>query len=570
MNKLQTIKPTKSFLVLSLLGINRFASNTDNVIKEEIVLETSPDALISKDIYFSHLKEQKSFENDLLDLDIQKLEKLKKKESLSFEIDRIQKTNDINNLITKENQIKNKKLDLEYKKLEKETDYVDKYPNEALGFKITEDALVQNLIKAKIEEEKSGKSIAENNNAKLLVFQENLQSFNEIKNINNTDITTLFLELFKELKGENNVDVTSNITEKITLLLNDFDAQINKLMFKIENGVFSKEFLILSKNILTIKTEINDINIKNSTKTLTTLEIKDYEIILNKLIDNNKKVLNQVILDNKNIISNFSEKNITIEESVENIQNNKDNYAELPKKVQEEMYVFDKKIDNLKEAINVIGTPQKELLKQLLLILEIDYNGLSDEQLRNILLNDLKETYKTKFKTLVSYEVQKEEEIANRKVKAEQEEMRAKEEEENRKQIALQLEAKAQYHATIVKESNYLKENFKIIKFVNNEVVIKNFENGQVFRKQKGNALSGWEIKDIDVRNSQILLVKDEYKIIIGIQSLDMEDYNKRMEAWQETGNGGAPKQSTAPKETKARPVKESSEQVTEVNTSHP
>lgn len=561
-------KIKSSVVVLSLLGVNSLLSaNQNNVVREEVVLETSPDALISKDIYFSHLKEQKAFENDLLDLDIQKLEKQKKKESLSFEIDRIQKTNDINNLITKENQIKNKKLDLEYKKLEKESEYVEKYPSEALGFKITEDALVQNLIKAKIEEEKSGKSIAENNNSKLLVFQENLQYFNEIKNINNNDVTTLILELFKELKNENNIDVTSNIIEKIVVLLNDFDTQINKLMFKIENGVFSKDFLLLSKNLLSIKTELNDLNIKNSSNILTDLEIKDIETILNRLVNDNKKLLNQVILDNKNIISNFSEKNITIEETVENIQNKKDNYSELPKKIQEQMFGFDKKIDNLKEAINVIGTPQKELLKQLMLILEIDYNGLNDEQLRNVLLNELRETYKTKFKTLVSYEVQKEEETANRRIKQEQEQERMLKEESERKKQAAMLEEKAQYRATMTKEANYLKEFFRIVKFIDNEVVIKNFENGQVFRKQKGNSLSGWEIKDIDINNSQVLLVKDDYKIIISIQDLNLDDYNERMKTWREIGNTDG--SGSKPTKEKSAPVKENPAPVRDIKTNH-
>lgn len=562
-------KIKSSVVVLSLLGVNSLLSaNQNNVVREEVILETSPDALISKDIYFSHLKEQKAFENDLLDLDIQKLEKQKKKESLSFEIDRIQKTNDINNLITKENQIKNKKLDLEYKKLEKESEYVEKYPSEALGFKITEDALVQNLIKAKIEEEKSGKSIAENNNSKLLVFQENLQYFNEIKNINNNDVTTLILELFKELKNENNIDVTSNIIEKIVVLLNDFDTQINKLMFKIENGVFSKDFLLLSKNLLSIKTELNDLNIKNSSNILTDLEIKDIETILNRLVNDNKKLLNQVILDNKNIISNFSEKNITIEETVENIQNKKDNYSELPKKIQEQMFGFDKKIDNLKEAINVIGTPQKELLKQLMLILEIDYNGLNDEQLRNVLLNELRETYKTKFKTLVSYEVQKEEETANRKIKQEQEQERMFKEESERKKQAAMLEEKAQYRATMTKEANYLKDFFRIVKFIDNEVVIKNFENGQVFRKQKGNSLSGWEIKDIDINNSQVLLVKDDYKIIISIQDLNLDDYNERMKTWREIGNTDG--NGSKPTKEKSAPVKENPAPVRDIKTNHP
>ncbi len=562
-------KIKSSVVVLSLLGVNSLLSaNQNNVVREEVVLETSPDALISKDIYFSHLKEQKAFENDLLDLDIQKLEKQKKKESLSFEIDRIQKTNDINNLITKENQIKNKKLDLEYKKLEKESEYVEKYPSEALGFKITEDALVQNLIKAKIEEEKSGKSIAENNNSKLLVFQENLQYFNEIKNINNNDVTTLILELFKELKNENNIDVTSNIIEKIVVLLNDFDTQINKLMFKIENGVFSKDFLLLSKNLLSIKTELNDLNIKNSSNILTDLEIKDIETILNRLVNDNKKLLNQVILDNKNIISNFSEKNITIEETVENIQNKKDNYSELPKKIQEQMFGFDKKIDNLKEAINVIGTPQKELLKQLMLILEIDYNGLNDEQLRNVLLNELRKTYKTKFKTLVSYEVQKEEETANRRIKQEQEQERMLKEESERKKQAAILEEKAQYRATMTKEANYLKEFFRIVKFIDNEVVIKNFENGQVFRKQKGNSLSGWEIKDIDINNSQVLLVKDDYKIIISIQDLNLDDYNERMKTWREIGNTDG--SGSKPTKEKSAPVKENPAPVRDIKTNHP
>lgn len=562
-------KIKSSVVVLSLLGVNSLLSaNQNNVVREEVILETSPDALISKDIYFSHLKEQKAFENDLLDLDIQKLEKQKKKESLSFEIDRIQKTNDINNLITKENQIKNKKLDLEYKKLEKESEYVEKYPSEALGFKITEDALVQNLIKAKIEEEKSGKSIAENNNSKLLVFQENLQYFNEIKNINNNDVTTLILELFKELKNENNIDVTSNIIEKIVVLLNDFDTQINKLMFKIENGVFSKDFLLLSKNLLSIKTELNDLNMKNSSNILTDLEIKDIETILNRLVNDNKKLLNQVILDNKNIISNFSEKNITIEETVENIQNKKDNYSELPKKIQEQMFGFDKKIDNLKEAINVIGTPQKELLKQLMLILEIDYNGLNDEQLRNVLLNELRETYKTKFKTLVSYEVQKEEETANRKIKQEQEQERMFKEESERKKQAAMLEEKAQYRATMTKEANYLKDFFRIAKFIDNEVVIKNFENGQVFRKQKGNSLSGWEIKDIDINNSQVLLVKDDYKIIISIQDLNLDDYNERMKTWREIGNTDG--NGSKPPKEKSAPVKENKAPVRDVKTTHP
>lgn len=561
-------KIKSSVVVLSLLGVNSLLSaNQNNVVREEVVLETSPDALISKDIYFSHLKEQKAFENDLLDLDIQKLEKQKKKESLSFEIDRIQKTNDINNLITKENQIKNKKLDLEYKKLEKESEYVEKYPSEALGFKITEDALVQNLIKAKIEEEKSGKSIAENNNSKLLVFQENLQYFNEIKNINNNDVTTLVLELFKELKNENNIDVTSNIIEKIVVLLNDFDTQINKLMFKIENGVFSKDFLLLSKNLLSIKTELNDLNIKNSSNILTDLEIKDIETILNRLVNDNKKLLNQVILDNKNIISNFSEKNITIEETVENIQNKKDNYSELPKKIQEQMFGFDKKIDNLKEAINVIGTPQKELLKQLMLILEIDYNGLNDEQLRNVLLNELRKTYKTKFKTLVSYEVQKEEETANRRIKQEQEQERMLKEESERKKQAAMLEEKAQYRATMTKEANYLKEFFRIVKFIDNEVVIKNFENGQVFRKQKGNSLSGWEIKDIDINNSQVLLVKDDYKIIISIQDLNLDDYNERMKTWREIGNTDG--SGSKPTKEKSAPVKENPAPVRDIKTNH-
>lgn len=331
---------------------------------------------------------------------------------------------------------------------------------------------------------------------------------------------------------------------------------------------FQKTFYCYQKNLLSIKTELNDLNIKNSSNILTDLEIKDIETILNRLVNDNKKLLNQVILDNKNIISNFSEKNITIEETVENIQNKKDNYSELPKKIQEQMFGFDKKIDNLKEAINVIGTPQKELLKQLMLILEIDYNGLNDEQLRNVLLNELRETYKTKFKTLVSYEVQKEEETANRRIKQEQEQERMLKEESERKKQAAMLEEKAQYRATMTKEANYLKEFFRIVKFIDNEVVIKNFENGQVFRKQKGNSLSGWEIKDIDINNLQVLLVKDDYKIIISIQDLNLDDYNERMKTWREIGNTDG--SGSKPTKEKSAPVKENPAPVRDIKTNHP
>lgn len=505
-------------------------------IKEEIKLETSPEILISKDIYFNHLKEQKSFENDLLELEISKLEKERSKEKLMFEIDRIKRTNAVNDLISKENMIKRAKLDLEYQKLSKQKEFTEKYPLGSLGIDITEDDLTRNLILAKLENQKSSSELARVNNEKLQVYKENIQLLNEVRNYNNKDLNKYSLELKTVLLNDNDSDKVENIIQNINLVLGSLEVKLNKLMFKSENSLFNNKFISIEENYLEISSLINDINIKRSSGTLKNVETKSYFNEINEKVLNVKSILNDIIINNKKIISNFSEQNIIIDIEEEN-QNegiststiSKADYSKFPKIVQEKIKSFDKRIDNLRESINVVGTPQTELLNQLLKVLEIPYQNKNDNELKNILLKELKLSYQNKFKTITNYEIKNEEE----KKELQQDKTMAsyktrKIQAETKKQEQLN-KLKVQNQKRLSSEVKFIKENLKVESVINNNVSFYNSKLSETFSKKIGQDINGWKIKNWDHNNRLVTLEKEDFNITIGMKSFDLEEYSKRI-----------------------------------------